>query len=101
MEAPITGIEELVANQQVRCGSGADAAFVDLATGIPAVSSVTFHDITGKLVAQVAPTSTSTSSSRSLQISYPTAMEPGCYVMRLQDRTGKPIGKCAVVKAVE
>ena len=102
LNGPAVGIPELSHSvADLNCGSGADAAFVDLATGTPAVSSVTFHDITGKVVAQVAPTSTSTFNSRSLQISYPTAMEPGCYVMRLQDRTGKPIGNCAVVKAVE
>ncbi|MCC7502151.1 MAG: hypothetical protein IT229_06460 [Flavobacteriales bacterium] len=99
---PLTGLSERLSNRAaVQCGSSSGSAFVELTSSTPEVSSVTFHDITGKLVAEVAPTSTSTSSSRSLQISYPTVMEPGCYVMRLQDRSGAPIGNCAVVKAVE
>jgi uncharacterized delta-60 repeat protein len=102
LNGPAVGIPELSHSMAgLNCGSGSDAAFVELASGAPAVSSVTFHDITGKLVAQVAPTYTSTSSSNTLQINYPAAMEPGCYVLRLQDRTGKPIGNCAVVKVEE
>ncbi|MBL8001159.1 MAG: hypothetical protein JNL05_04275 [Flavobacteriales bacterium] len=102
LNGPAVGIAELDAQRNgLACGSSSGATFVELPADGTTISGAAFHDVTGKLVAQVQGIQAAQGMGRTLPITYPAALEPGCYVLRLIDRQGRPIGSCAVVKGQE
>lgn len=99
---PLTGLPEGPGKGTgFQCGSANSTAFVELPADGTTIAGATFHDVTGKLVAQVQGIQAVQGMGRTLPITYPAALEPGCYVLRLIDRQGRPIGSCAVVKGQE